>query len=557
MNFGLPQKTITQLKSVFKKYPEVVQVKIYGSRVTDHYRRGSDIDLAFFYKSEKDLSSNLSWELDDLPCPYLFDVVNYSTLNDSPLKEEIDKYGKVFYKKTSSSLARQKSLSKQKSSPQQLSFPRRRESSEKILRTEHSFALKQTEIGEIPEEWEICSISRVGDVITDTTPKTRIKEYYGDQYKLISPADLDSGRYVTTAHRMLSKEGLGQCRVLPKYSVLVGCIGNIGKIGMTLDDKSATNQQINAIVCNTEFDPHFVLYSLFYFTKRLQSAASQTTVPILNKTNFEKFKILRPSFLEQKKIAGVLSQIQRAIEVQDKLIETTKELKKSTIKRLFTYGIKGEKTKQTEIGEVSESWDILILGNVCKPEYGFTDVAKDNGNIRFIRITDIEQSGKIIEMHKKFIDISDDNRKYLLKKSDLLVMRIGATFGKTALFDKEYPAIFASYLIRLKFLNTDVLPKYYWFFSQSKIYWNQAYNLVAGGAQPQFNSNAIKQIKIPCPSLPEQEEITVVLMKIDQKIQVHKKKKSTLEELFKTMLNKLMTGKIRVQRLNIDTNLMR
>ena len=62
----------------------------------------------------------------------------------------------------------------------------------------------------------------------------------------------------------------------------------------------------------------------------------------------------------------------------------------------------------------------------------------------------------------------------------------------------------------------------------------------------------IKDLKIPCPPLPEQEEISDILSKIDQKIQIHKKKRSSLEELFKTMLNKLMTGKIRVHKLDIS-----
>lgn len=100
MAFGLSQKTIAQLKTVFKKYPEINQVKIYGSRTRGYYRRGSDIDLAFFSESENDLSSNLSWELDDLPSPYLFDLVNYNILSESPLKQEIDKYGRVLYKKS-------------------------------------------------------------------------------------------------------------------------------------------------------------------------------------------------------------------------------------------------------------------------------------------------------------------------------------------------------------------------------------------------------------------------------------------------------------------------
>ncbi len=99
MAFGLSQETLEQLRSVFEKYPEITQVKIYGSRVTDHCRRGSDIDLAFFSESEKNLSSSLSWDLDDLPSPYLFDLVHYNKLNKCSLKEEIDKYGKIIYKK--------------------------------------------------------------------------------------------------------------------------------------------------------------------------------------------------------------------------------------------------------------------------------------------------------------------------------------------------------------------------------------------------------------------------------------------------------------------------
>ena len=81
-----------------KKYPEIIQVKIYGSRVTDHYRKGSDIDLALFFNSKKDFLSSLSWELDELPIPYFLDMVNYNTLKNSPLKKEINKHGKVFYK---------------------------------------------------------------------------------------------------------------------------------------------------------------------------------------------------------------------------------------------------------------------------------------------------------------------------------------------------------------------------------------------------------------------------------------------------------------------------
>ncbi len=108
MPFGLTKKTVKQLKDLFKKYPEISQVKIYGSRARGDYKRGSDIDLVFFSESTKELSLRLSWELKALNTLYLFDIVNYKTLSNNYLKKEIDKYGKVFYLRNSKNSISQK-----------------------------------------------------------------------------------------------------------------------------------------------------------------------------------------------------------------------------------------------------------------------------------------------------------------------------------------------------------------------------------------------------------------------------------------------------------------
>lgn len=147
------------------------------------------------------------------------------------------------------------------------------------------------------------------------------------------------------------------------------------------------------------------------------------------------------------------------------------------------------------------------LGTICKPEYGFTASAEDKGDARFVRITDIAPDGRIRKDEPKFIKLSDESKPYLLKNGDLLVARTGATFGKTMLFDEEYPAVFASYLIRLRFPQDSLLPEFYWSFAQSEKYWEQARNLATGGGQPQFNGNALNQIKIPLPPLEVQKEI--------------------------------------------------
>jgi len=155
------------------------------------------------------------------------------------------------------------------------------------------------------------------------------------------------------------------------------------------------------------------------------------------------------------------------------------------------------------------------LGEVCEFKYGFTAKARDKGDTRFIRITDINSNGKLKKEEIKYINLSENNKEYLLRKGDVLIARTGATYGKTILYDEEYNAIFASFLIRIRFINNTITPKYFWHFAQSTKYWEQAVKLVSGGAQQQFNANVLKLIKIPAPSIELQHKVLTILDKFD------------------------------------------
>lgn len=181
-------------------------------------------------------------------------------------------------------------------------------------------------------------------------------------------------------------------------------------------------------------------------------------------------------------------------------------VQKSVIAEKGDYNLSGERYKDTDQFKMS-SVEIVTLDDVAKIEYGYTDTAKDEGDARFIRITDINEYGQLKMDSPKFIILNKEANKYLLKKDDILVARTGATFGKTLIYDKNETAVFASFLIRINVDTKKVLPKYYWAFAQSDVYWNQANNLVTGGGQPQFNGNALKQIQIPLPPLSVQEKI--------------------------------------------------
>ncbi|MDI6789493.1 MAG: N-6 DNA methylase [Thermodesulfobacteriota bacterium] len=156
---------------------------------------------------------------------------------------------------------------------------------------------------------------------------------------------------------------------------------------------------------------------------------------------------------------------------------------------------------------IHPDWPIVELGEITKPEYGFTEKAADQGNVRFIRITDISEDGTLRADNPKFITLTSEARGSLLAKGDILVARTGATYGKTMLFEEDYPAVFASFLIRLRFPEDRVRPRYYWVFAQSDAYWNQAKALMTGGGQPQFNGNALKRLKLPLPPLTTQQAI--------------------------------------------------
>jgi len=98
-DFGLSEKTIETLINFFKKHPRVEEVKIYGSRAMGNYEKGSDIDFAIYGDIDFSFQSKILGELDELPTPYKYDVTDYKTIENSNLKDHIDRIGKIFYKK--------------------------------------------------------------------------------------------------------------------------------------------------------------------------------------------------------------------------------------------------------------------------------------------------------------------------------------------------------------------------------------------------------------------------------------------------------------------------
>jgi type I restriction enzyme S subunit len=163
----------------------------------------------------------------------------------------------------------------------------------------------------LPVGWVWCRLGEVGQVVTGSTPSKSNPNFYGNDYPFFKPTDLDAGLNTTKASDNLSKAGFEVSRKLPKNSILVCCIGTIGKIGMIQVDGTC-NQQINAIIPNqTIIFPSFLFYLCHSndVQKQLWDNSSATTIAILNKGNFEKTVIPLPPLPEQKLIVERIENI--------------------------------------------------------------------------------------------------------------------------------------------------------------------------------------------------------------------------------------------------------
>ena len=184
---------------------------------------------------------------------------------------------------------------------------------------------------EIPENWEWCRLGEIGEIITGNTPSKSNKEYYGNKYPFFKPTDLDSGYFVTEAQDNLSIKGFEISRKLPIKSILVTCIGaTIGKTGF-IRKEGTCNQQINAIIASKLiFSEYIYLLCISpYFQNEIIKNASATTLPIINKSKFEKLFLPLPPLSEQRRI---VEKMEKLLALVDDL-ETNKTDLQSYIKQ--------------------------------------------------------------------------------------------------------------------------------------------------------------------------------------------------------------------------------
>ncbi len=239
-------------------------------------------------------------------------------------------------------------------------------------------------------EWKTLTLGQLGRVVTGKTPKTADTNNFGGQIPFVTPTDMDGCKEMASTARYLSELGASTVKssIIPSGSVMVSCIGSDMGKSVIAKYRCVTNQQINSIVVDAQFNSEFIYYNLSTRKAELQHLASGGSImPILNKGKFSEIKIALPPLAAQLQIAKTLS----ALDDRITLLRETNATLEATAQALFkswfvdfdpvrakmegslpigmdeaTAALFPDSFEESELGFVPKGWRVGTLGEILK-----------------------------------------------------------------------------------------------------------------------------------------------------------------------------------------------
>ena len=374
----------------------------------------------------------------------------------------------------------------------------------------------------------------IGTIITGNTPSKNNDEYYiSDDIMFIKPGDIEE-KYITNLERAegyISEKARNKVRILPKGTVLVTCIGTIGKVGI-LENEATCNQQINAIIPNDMVVSKYLAYLIKAKQKILQLKANAPVVPIINKTDFSQIEINICDIKEQKRIVEKLDLVKKIIDIRQEQLRELNNIVKSQFVEMF--GTIKENKKKYPIKSLIEVFELIKDGTHSTPVY-IND--KKNG-VKFLSAKDVTK-GRIdwdntkyipIELHEKLV------KRIKPQLNDILLAKNGTTGVCAKVNKKEVFDIYVS--LALLRPNLENCSDYLVQAINNEETKEQFKKSLKGVGVPNLHLGEIKKAKIIVPPLPMQNQFSEIVKQIDkQKFEIEKSLKET-QELYDSLMEK-------------------
>ncbi|MCW3830120.1 restriction endonuclease subunit S [Escherichia coli] len=380
--------------------------------------------------------------------------------------------------------------------------------------------------------WPMVSIESVAKVITGKTPPKADPNCFGGNIPFITPSELTDSDYLLKPETTLTEKGLATTKLIPKNSILVCCIGSLGKMAIA-DLPVATNQQINSVIFDDDkIYYRFGFYALKLLKNDLKKIAPSTTVAIINKSRFSELKIPCPPLEEQKRIATILDKADGIQKKREQAIKLADDFLRAKFLEMF--GTPANNIHRFPKGTIRDLVDSVNYGTSAKASI-------DSGEYPILRMGNITYQGRWDFTDLKYLDLSvKEKDKYLVKEGDLLFNRTNSKelVGKTAVYEEDRPMAFAGYLIRVRpnSIGNNYYISGYLNSIHGKITLMNMCKSIVGMAN--INAQELQNIEILIPPKHLQDEYEIIYKKIKKGLSIYDKSAMQLQLLASNLSNK-------------------
>jgi len=388
-------------------------------------------------------------------------------------------------------------------------------------------------IKNLPQGWRVEELNKCGKIVTGKTPSKLVKEYWNSKdIPFVKPDDFKNDDIIEfeSGKDFISKQGFEKATKIPPYSVLVTCIGNIGKI---LINKNfiTTNQQINTIIPHKNIHYKYLAYAIQKIKPIMIKRANAPVVPIINKTDFGKFEIPLPPLPQQEKIVKVLDNSASLVEQQKQLIEKYDVCLKSKFIEMFgdpiTNPMRWEVVKLSKYGSLSRGKSSHRPRN--EPFlYG--------GKFPFIQTGDISRCKSIFIKEYTQTYSEEGIKQSKLFAKDTIAITIAANIGdaKVLSFDCYFPDSVVGFNVKSPLYTAFMLSFY------KATLDNQANQV----AQKNINLQVLNNLDVIYPPIELQNKFASIVEKIEAIKEKETQKLNHLETLHVSLMDKAFKGEI-------------
>lgn len=414
---------------------------------------------------------------------------------------------------------------------------------------------RDAEFETLPSDWTVRPLVEVCLMRSGGTPPKSATTLWTGSIPWVSGKDLKAPRLHDVIDHITPEAAEEYSKIAPAGSVLVLVrgMGLANGFALSLIERPmAFNQDLKALTPRDGLTGSFLMHSLTYAgTRMLRNVADAAHgTKRLSQDDLDNFRLPIPPIEEQRAIAAVLDRCQEAIDTESAAERTASELRRTVMRELFTRGLHDNAQKETEIGLLPETWEVVPFEAALRIAQGQVNPKTDPyASMLHIGPENIEpHTGRILPCQTAQ-DLGLISGKYLFARGDIVYSKIRPYLNKVGI--PTFDGICSADMYPMR-AAPGFETRFLFHYLLSDFFLRQAVPHQLRTGIPKINREQLSATCFPKPTLEEQRDVVAVLDAIDGKIGIHRRKRTVLDGLFKSLLHKLMTGEVRVEELDLS-----